>query len=80
MVIGCPVADRASRQPFPRERAVTERFLAVCQANGLLLYPASDGFCDAALVAPPLNASEDELRLLMQLLDGSLSTLEAELG
>ena len=73
------VADRASRRPFPREWAVTERFLARCQARGLLLYPASDGFCDAALVAPPLNATDDELRLLMQLLDASISALEAEL-
>ena len=74
------VADRASGRPFPRERAITERFLAVCQANGLLLYPASDGFCDAALVAPPLNTTNDELGQLMQLLDTSLRALEAELA
>jgi adenosylmethionine-8-amino-7-oxononanoate aminotransferase len=73
------VADRAARRPFPRERGVTERFLAICQANGLLLYPASDGFNDAVLVAPPLNMPEDDLRLLVVLVDRSLSELEAEL-
>lgn len=74
------VDDRAGKRSFSRDRAVTERFLAICQDNGLLLYPASDGLCDAVLVAPPLNATDDELRLLMQLLDASLSRLEAELG
>ncbi|HEY7201046.1 MAG TPA: aminotransferase class III-fold pyridoxal phosphate-dependent enzyme [Candidatus Dormibacteraeota bacterium] len=72
------VEDRATRQPFPRERQVTERFLAACQANGLLLYPASDGVNDAVLVGPPLNATEEELTELVRLIDASLTTLEAE--
>jgi len=74
------VGDRAARRPFARDQAVTERFLAVCQASGLLLYPASDGFNDAVLVAPPLNAAEEELSLLLALVDRSLTTLENELG
>jgi adenosylmethionine-8-amino-7-oxononanoate aminotransferase len=74
------VEDRGTRRPFPRERGVTERFLASCQANGLLLYPASDGVNDAVLVAPPLNAGEDELRLLVALVDRSLTDLERELA
>jgi len=73
------VADRASRRPFPRERMVTERFLAACQACGLLLYPASDGFNDAVLVGPPLNVTEDELDALVERVDAALSALEAEL-
>jgi adenosylmethionine-8-amino-7-oxononanoate aminotransferase len=74
------VADRGLRRPFPRERGATERFLAICQANGLLLYPASDGVNDAVLVAPPLNTDEDDLRLLVALVDRSLADLERELG
>ena len=74
------VEDRAGRRPYPRERAITERFIATCQASGLLLYPASDGFNDAVLVAPPLNITEDDLRLLVRLVDVSLGALETELG
>ncbi len=74
------VEDRPARRPFPRARGVTERFLAICQANGLLLYPASDGFNDAVLVAPPLNVAEADLRLLVALVDRSLTELEAELA
>jgi adenosylmethionine-8-amino-7-oxononanoate aminotransferase len=73
------VADRATRQPFPRERMVTDRFLAACQANGLLLYPASDGYNDAVLVGPPLNVTDEELDLLVERVDASLSALEREL-
>jgi adenosylmethionine-8-amino-7-oxononanoate aminotransferase len=74
------VEDRRARRPFPRERLVTERFLAICQANGLMLYPASDSFNDAVLVGPPLNISEADLELLVELIDRSLAALEAELG
>jgi len=73
------VADRSSRRSYPRERMVTERFLAACRANGLLLYPASDGHNDAVLIGPPLNVTDDELDLLVTRLDTSLSALEAEL-
>src|SRR5262249_45979041 len=73
------VADKASRRPFPRELMVTERFLAACKANGLLLYPASDGVNDAVLVGPPLNVAEEELDLLVRRVDASLSALESEL-
>jgi adenosylmethionine-8-amino-7-oxononanoate aminotransferase len=74
------VADRESRRPFPRERMVTERFLAACQANGLLLYPASDGDNDAVLIGPPLNVTDGELETLVERVDASLSALEADLS
>lgn len=73
------VADRATRAPFPRERQVTERFVTACRRQGLLLYPASDSFNDAVLVAPPLNIAEPDLRRLVELIDASLTDLEAEL-
>jgi len=74
------VADRATRRPFPRDELVTERFLAACQASGLLLYPASDGRNDAVLVGPPLNVTDDELDQLVRRADASLTALEAELN
>lgn len=74
------VADQASRRPFPRERMVTERFLSACQANGLLLYPASDGANDAVLVGPPLNVAEEELDLLVRRVDTSLTAIESQLA
>jgi len=49
-------------------------------ANGLLLYPASDGVNDAVLVGPPLNVTEEELDLLVRRVDASLSALESELA
>jgi len=73
------VADRESRRPFPRERMVTERFLAACRDNGLLLYPASDGHNDAVLIGPPLNVTNEDLDLLVQRVDAALSALEADL-
>jgi adenosylmethionine-8-amino-7-oxononanoate aminotransferase len=74
------VADQESRRPFPRERMVTERFLAACQASGLLLYPASDGHNDAVLIGPPLNVTDGELESLVERVDASLSALEADLS
>jgi adenosylmethionine-8-amino-7-oxononanoate aminotransferase len=74
------VEDRASRRPFPRERMMTERFLAACQANGLLLYPASDGVNDAVLVGPPLNVTDEDLEELVRRIDASLSALERQVG
>jgi adenosylmethionine-8-amino-7-oxononanoate aminotransferase len=74
------VADGAARRPFPRERMATERFLAACQANGLLLYPASDGVNDAVLVGPPLNIGDEDLDELVRRIDRSLSVLESELS
>ena len=74
------VADREARRSFPRERQVTERFLAACAANGLLLYPASDGANDAVLVGPPLNATDEELGELVSRIDAALTALEGELS
>jgi adenosylmethionine-8-amino-7-oxononanoate aminotransferase len=74
------VEDREARRPYPRAAGITERLLAACRQNGLLLYPASDGFNDALLVAPPLNTLDADLAEVPRLLDASLRQLEAELG
>lgn len=63
------VSDRATKATFDRSEAVTERLLAACLANGLLVYPASKGADgvngDAVLLGPPLTISNFELDTLV---------------
>jgi adenosylmethionine-8-amino-7-oxononanoate aminotransferase len=64
------VADRASKQPFERSEAVTERLLAACLDNGLIVYPASRGVDgingDAVLFGPPLTISDSEVDAVVE--------------
>ena len=50
------------KEPFDRGEAVTERLLAACLENGLIVYPASKGVDgirgDAVLFGPPLTISD----------------------
>ncbi len=59
------VSDRATKEPFERSEAVTERLLAACLDNGLIVYPASKGADgtrgDAVLFGPPLTISDPEV-------------------
>ena len=59
------VRDRASRAPFPRDRAVSHEIAGRAFENGLICYPCTgnvgDGLGDTIIVAPPFNASETEL-------------------
>ncbi len=43
-------------------------------AAGLLVYPATGGFLDAVLVAPPLTSTDDEIDELVTRLDRALTT------
>ena len=64
------VADRASREPFDPSHRVAARIGHQAAAEGLLCYPVSgnvDGRRgDAIILAPPYNATEDELGLLVE--------------
>ncbi len=59
-----PVADRATKAPFPRSAQVTERILAAARERGLLLYSSTghvdgrDG--DLVMFGPPLILSDEE--------------------
>lgn len=59
------ISDRASKEPFDRGRQVTERLLAACLDNGLIVYPASRGVDgskgDAVLFGPPLTITDSEI-------------------
>ena len=63
------VTDRATKQPFERGEALTERLLAACLENGLTCYPASRGADgingDAVLFGPPLTISDTEVDTLV---------------
>ena len=62
------VADRASKEPFPRSERVTERIMAAAKARGLLLY-SSTGFADEAsngdllMFGPPFVITDQDLAL-----------------
>jgi adenosylmethionine-8-amino-7-oxononanoate aminotransferase len=59
------VADRATRQPFPRAARIAEGLVTAGRERGVLLYPSTgcadghDG--DLALVGPPLTVTDAEL-------------------
>jgi adenosylmethionine-8-amino-7-oxononanoate aminotransferase len=59
------VADRASREPFPRTEQVAERIVQAGFDRCLTVYPctsAVDGRVgDAVLLGPPLSVTDDEL-------------------
>jgi adenosylmethionine-8-amino-7-oxononanoate aminotransferase len=59
------VADRETREPFPRADRVTERILRAGRDEGLLLYSGTglaDGTNgDAILLGPPFVISDDEI-------------------
>ena len=63
-------ADRATKEPFERSEAVTERLLAACLDNGLIVYPASRGVDgikgDAVLFGPPLTISDSEVDAVVE--------------
>ena len=75
------VRDRASKRPFPAERALSFDIGARAFAEGLICYPCSgnvDGTAgDTLIIAPPYNASDGELEQIVAKLacavDGALS-------
>lgn len=57
---------------------VAEQLRIACLAHGLIIYPATGGFNDSFIVAPPLNSSREEIDELVRRLDEGMSTLEKE--
>ena len=71
MLIGVElVADRDTKEPFPRQDRVTERIVAAARDAGLLLYSSSghvDGTNgDLVLLGPPFVLTDDEATLLVE--------------
>ncbi len=64
------VQDRATKQPFPEQRALGGDIASCAFADGLICFPcagnAGGGRGDAIIVAPPFNASDAELGELVE--------------
>ncbi|MYV50760.1 aminotransferase class III-fold pyridoxal phosphate-dependent enzyme [Streptomyces sp. SID2888] len=70
-------------EPFDPALDVTARAVATAAEHGLIVYPArlcaGDGRGDAVIVAPPLNATDDELEDLLSRLGDSLHSIRVSL-
>jgi adenosylmethionine-8-amino-7-oxononanoate aminotransferase len=70
------VMDRESRHPFPAHDGVSSRIGRAAASRGLLIYPVGghvDGTAgDGIILAPPFNATQQELELLVELTTGSI--------
>jgi adenosylmethionine-8-amino-7-oxononanoate aminotransferase len=76
------VADRHTLRPLPRELAAHDRFVALCYANGLIVYSRRtrggiEG--DHVLVCPPLIVTETHLDEIIDKLDRSLAQFMGEI-
>ena len=63
------VSDRVTKQPFPADRRVSVEVGRRALENGLICYPCAgnvgNGSGDTAIIAPPFNATDDELAELV---------------
>ena len=70
------VRDRATKQPFPRERALSQSIGGRAFEDGLICYPCAGHvggvMGDTIIVAPPYNAGEAELAELIEKLTGAI--------
>jgi adenosylmethionine-8-amino-7-oxononanoate aminotransferase len=70
------VRDRATREPFPAERALSQAIGRRAFEDGLIIYPCAGNVegtrGDTIIVAPPFNASEAELAELIEKLSGAV--------
>jgi adenosylmethionine-8-amino-7-oxononanoate aminotransferase len=64
------VRDRVTKEPFPADRRVSVEVGRRAFENGLICYPcagnAGGGLGDTMIVAPPFNATDDELAELVE--------------
>jgi adenosylmethionine-8-amino-7-oxononanoate aminotransferase len=78
------VADRESRQPFPRAARVTEAIVRTAKANGVLLYSGTgladgtDG--DSILLGPPFVVTEEELTRIVDVVGGAIEGATSEVA
>jgi adenosylmethionine-8-amino-7-oxononanoate aminotransferase len=70
------VRNRATREPFPAERAVSHAVGAHALEDGLICFPCAGNvggvMGDTIIVAPPYNAREAELSELIEKLSGAV--------
>lgn len=73
------VTDRTRRRSELPQGELAAALARTAMAEGVVLYPATGGFNDAVLVAPPLLISEDEVADLIARLDRALLTLPRQI-
>lgn len=60
--------------------AVAEMVRQEALSHGLVVYPATGGFNDACIVAPPLTITEQEVQELLERLDNAIQNVSATLN
>ena len=78
------VADRASREPFPDEVGLTRRVVRGARSRGVLVLPGVPGANygrggDHIHLSPPYIITRAEIDLIAEVLDATLSEIEAAL-
>jgi adenosylmethionine-8-amino-7-oxononanoate aminotransferase len=75
------VKDRATKEPYPRDRMIYQRLSQQAFANGLICYPVGgnvDGKSgDIIILSPPYIATRDELGEIVDKLQKSLAQVMA---
>jgi adenosylmethionine-8-amino-7-oxononanoate aminotransferase len=71
------VRDRATKEPFPAERGLSQAIGRRAFEEGLIVYPCAGNVGgvkgDTIIIAPPYNASEAELAELIEKLTGAIA-------
>ena len=71
------VRDRATREPFPAERGLSQAVGRTAFEGGLICYPCAGNVGgvrgDTIIIAPPYNASESELAELVEKFTGAVA-------
>jgi len=78
------VSDRASREPFPERAGITSRVVRGARERGVLILPGVAGANhgrggDHVHLSPPYIISRAEIDLVAEVLDATLSEIEAAL-
>ena len=78
------VADRASREPFPDQAGLTRRVVRGARSRGVLVLPGVPGANygrggDHIHLSPPYIITRAEIDLIAEVLDATLSEIEAAL-
>jgi adenosylmethionine-8-amino-7-oxononanoate aminotransferase len=73
------VANKSSKQPFPREKGIAETVAKECMQRGLLILPGvagadgTDG--DTIVVAPPYIVTREEINSMVSILEDAIHTV-----
>ncbi len=75
LLLGLELIEGPDRSPFGGAPEGSATVVAAAREHGLLIYPAGVGNTTAVIVAPPLTISADEVDLLLDLLDRTITSL-----